>query len=83
MWRLSKKKTVAKLKNVVAKKFNNTKSDNLTMGKREKKIGSEIMDERDRIFDIDDHSPAQTVVYKACTFIASLLYCVAERASLT
>ena len=41
------------------------------------------MDERDRIFDIDDHSPAQTVVYKACTFIASLLYCVAERASLT
>jgi len=53
------------------------------MGKREKKIGSEIMDEWDRIFDMDDHSPAQTVVYKACTFIASLLYCVAERASLT
>ena len=29
------------------------------------------MDTRDRIFNMDDHSPAQTVV-KACTFIASL-----------
>ena len=42
------------------------------MGKREK-IGCEIM---------DDHSPAQIVV-KACTFIASLLSCVAEKPSLT
>ena len=31
-----KEKTVAKFKNVVAKKFNNTKSDNLTMGTGEK-----------------------------------------------
>ena len=32
------------------------------------------MDTRDRIFNMDDHSPAQTVV-KACTFIASLVLC--------
>ena len=38
------------------------------------------MDTRDRIFSMDDHSPAQTVV-KACTFIASLLSCVANKVS--
>ena len=52
------------------------------MGKTEKKIGREITDPRDRIFNMDDHSPAKTVI-KACTFIGSLLSCVAEKASLT
>ena len=40
------------------------------------------MDARDVIFNMDNHSPSQTVV-KACTFITSLLSCVAEKASLT
>ena len=40
------------------------------------------MDGRDKIFNMDDHSPVQTVI-KACTFTALLLPCVAENASLT
>ena len=49
------------------------------MGKKRQKL-----DARDNklILNMDDHSPAQRVV-EACTFIASFLTYVAEKASLT
>ena len=75
IWRLQKKKQSPSLKmQLPINQFNNTKSDNLTMGKREKKLVTKLCTQATEYLTWTT-TLLHKQYYKPCTFIASLLSC--------